>query len=277
MVLGVCRRVLGNAADADDAFQAAFLVLARKAGELAARPAVGNWLYGVAVHVALKAKAMAAKRRAKEARAARPDRAPPADDPDWRPAFDRELAALPDKYREPLVLHELEGLPRKAVAARLGLADGTLSSRLATAKRLLAARLTKAGLPAVAAAALDGGAGRAAVPADLAAAAVAAAGGTAATAVKTLAREATVMLLVKKLAAGAAVGLAAAAVGLLAVGAAAEPPEKPASERLTNPVYVKMLKQEEDAVAALRGTWELESQTKDDAQRPGGPGPSPYT
>src|SRR5688572_21726955 len=52
MVLGVCRRVLGNAADADDAFQAAFLVLARKAGELAARPAVGNFLYGVAVHVA---------------------------------------------------------------------------------------------------------------------------------------------------------------------------------------------------------------------------------
>src|SRR5262249_27991310 len=148
MVLGVCRRVLGNAADADDAFQAVFLVLARRAGELAGRPTVGNFLYGVAVHTALKAKAMAAKRRAKESAAARPERADPPGDADWRPVFDRELAALPEKYREPLVLHELEGLPRKAVAARLGLPDGTLSSRLATAKRMLAARLTRAGLPA---------------------------------------------------------------------------------------------------------------------------------
>jgi RNA polymerase sigma factor (sigma-70 family) len=260
MVLGVCRRVLGNAADADDAFQAAFLVLARKAAGLAARPAVGNWLYGVAVHVALKAKAMAAKRRVKEARAARPDRAPPADDPDWRPAFDRELAALPDKYREPLVLHELEGLPRKAVAARLGIPDGTLSSRLATAKRLLAARLARAGLPTAALAAL-GGVGQATVPPGLLAAAVEAAGGGATRGVQDLAREVSVMLLVKKLTVGAAVTLAAAAVGLIAVGAAADPPVSPPARGIGNPDYERMLKQEKDAMAALRGTWELESRS----------------
>jgi RNA polymerase sigma factor (sigma-70 family) len=276
MVLGVGRRVLGNAADADDAFQAAFLVLARKSAELAARPAVGNWLYGVAVHVARKAKAMAAKRRAKEATAARPDRAPPADDPDWRSAFDRELAALPDKYREPLVLHELEGLPRKAVAARLGIPDGTLSSRLTTAKRLLAARLARAGLPAAALAAL-GGAGQATVPPGLLAAAIDAAGGGATNEIQNLAREVSVMLLVKKLTVGTALGLAAAAIGLTALAAdppasGESPPKAPPvlvkpvvtvdplpSAWVADPVYKKMRKEEEDADAALRGKWVLES------------------
>src|SRR5262249_44075451 len=107
MVLGVCRRVLRNAHDAEDAFQATFLVLVRKAASLLPREAVGNWLYGVAYHTALKARAAALRRRAKEAqvRAMSPREARPEDaGQEWRPLLDHELSRLPDKYREPVVL-----------------------------------------------------------------------------------------------------------------------------------------------------------------------------
>lgn len=150
MVLGVCRRVTGNSADADDAFQAAFVVLVRKAADLTGRATVGDWLYGVAYHTALKANAMAARRRTNEAKAARPEAAPDANDPADLAALDRALAALPAKYREPVVLCELEGRPRKEVADRLGIPEGTLSSRLATARKRLAARLRDIGFAGVA-------------------------------------------------------------------------------------------------------------------------------
>jgi RNA polymerase sigma factor (sigma-70 family) len=156
MVLGVCRRVLGHVQDAEDAFQAAFLVLARKAASVGQRELVGNWLYGVAYRTALDARAAATRRRTRERQvSAMPE--PEAGDgldvwSDLRPLLDRELARLPDKYRVPVVLCDLEGTPRKEVARQLGIPEGTLSGRLTTARRTLARRLARQGL------ALSGGA-----------------------------------------------------------------------------------------------------------------------
>jgi RNA polymerase sigma factor (sigma-70 family) len=163
--------VLGNAADADDAFQATFLVLARRAHSLRPRPLLGNWLYGVAYRTALEARRAAAVRRFKERRAAvtRTDAA--AEDPrpdDLREVLDRELAALPDVYRAAVVLCDLEGLSRRDAALRLGWPEGTLSGRLARARSMLASRLSRRGLalPAAGLAGVAGGAS-AAVPTEL--------------------------------------------------------------------------------------------------------------
>jgi RNA polymerase sigma factor (sigma-70 family) len=146
MVLGVCRRVLRNEPDAEDAFQATFLVLVRKAAALQTRELVGHWLYGVAYRTAQKARVMAARRRAREQQAR--DRAGPerAGDEGWSellPLLDQELNRLPERYRVPIVLCDLEGGTRKEVARRLGLPEGTLSSRLAMARKLLGQRLAR--------------------------------------------------------------------------------------------------------------------------------------
>jgi RNA polymerase sigma-70 factor (ECF subfamily) len=154
MVLGVCRRVLGDAHEAEDAFQATFLVLARKAASVLRREKVANWLYGVAVRTAQEARGRAARRRAREGRVRTPVQFEP---PDGSPAelraiLDEELARLPPRYREAVVLCELEGLSRWEAAGRLGVPEGTLSSRLARAKARLRDRLVRRGiaLPAVA-------------------------------------------------------------------------------------------------------------------------------
>ncbi len=150
MVLGVCRRVAANEQDAEDAFQATFLALARKAASLRQRELVGNWLYGAAYRAALEARTAATRRRAKEKQVAEmPERSTLAEsDPaeEWRPLLDRELSRLPDKYRVPVVLCELQGRKRKDVARQLGIPEGTLSSRLATARQMLARRLAQHGL-----------------------------------------------------------------------------------------------------------------------------------
>ena len=149
MVWGVCQRIAGRTADAEDAFQAAFLVLVRKAAAIEPREAVGNWLYGVACHTALKARTACLKLHAKEKQVA--NMPEPAhhlrdDREELQAMLDRELSALPDKYRLPVVLCHLEGRTRKAVAAQLKIPEGTLSSRLATAHRMLAKRLARHGL-----------------------------------------------------------------------------------------------------------------------------------
>jgi RNA polymerase sigma factor (sigma-70 family) len=172
MVLGVCRRILGNWDDADDAFQATFLVLARKAASVVKREAVAGFLYGVACRTALRAKARAQRRRATERQVEdmpHPE-VPPAEAQDWRPLLDRELDLLPRHLRMAIVLCDLEGKTRREAARQLGLAEGTLSSRLARGRRLLAKRLTRSGLTlsgGALAAALAEGDASAAVPARL--------------------------------------------------------------------------------------------------------------
>jgi RNA polymerase sigma factor (sigma-70 family) len=147
MVLAVCRRVLLHAQDAEDAFQATFLVLARRAASVHKREAVGNWLYGVAYRTARGARRMRARRWATESQvqALPHPEVEPEEVQDWRPLLDQELSRLPERYRAPLVLCELEGKSRKEVACELRLPEGTLSSRLATARRLLAKRLARYG------------------------------------------------------------------------------------------------------------------------------------
>ena len=149
MVFGVCRRVLTNPADAEDAFQATFLVLVRRAGSLRRADRLGPWLYGVAFKVAAKARARAARlaNRQTDATDMIPDPTP--EPPDWLPILDAELNALPAKYREPLVLCELQGASRAYAAKTLSIPAGTLSSRLTHGRDLLRKRLLKHGtLPA---------------------------------------------------------------------------------------------------------------------------------
>jgi RNA polymerase sigma factor (sigma-70 family) len=148
MVLDVCRRILGNEADAEDAFQATFLVFVRKAASIRSRSTVSNWLYGVAHNTALKAKAMNRKRRAKECEAGKMPRPQTAEHAarELQVLLDAELSRLPDKYRAAIVLCELEGKTIKEAAQCLGLPQGTIASRLGRGRALLGKRLQKQGL-----------------------------------------------------------------------------------------------------------------------------------
>jgi RNA polymerase sigma factor (sigma-70 family) len=146
MVLGVCRRILGSDADSEDAFQATFLVLVRKAPSLMARSVLGDWLHGVARYTALKAKAAAGHRLAKEQVMARPDATVEQDRNDWLPLLDDELARLPEKYRLPIVLCDLEGKTRHEAAKQLGWPEGTVAGRLARARKMLAKAFARHGV-----------------------------------------------------------------------------------------------------------------------------------
>lgn len=145
MVWGVCRRVLANHHDAEDAFQATFVVLVRKASSVKPRDMVGNWLYGVARQTALKARATSAKRKTREQQvSAMPEPTAPSDRADnLAPILDQELSRLPDKHRAVLVLCELEGKTIKEAAKQLGVPDGTIASRLARGRTMLAKRLAR--------------------------------------------------------------------------------------------------------------------------------------
>ena len=146
MVLGVCRRILRNSHDAEDAFQATFLVLVRKARSIGRPELLGNWLYGVAYRTALAARGAAAKRRLKERDMAKPEAVEENGTQELAALLDRELVQLPEKYRVPIVLCDLEGKTRKEAAQKLGWPEGTMHGRLARGRMLLARRLRRQGI-----------------------------------------------------------------------------------------------------------------------------------
>jgi RNA polymerase sigma factor (sigma-70 family) len=149
MVLGVCGRVLGDAHAAEDAFQATFLILVRRAGAIRKRGSLSSWLHGVAHRAALKARAREACRRRHEREAMPPEATDLAQDVVWRdlrPVLDAALDRLPEKYRAPLVLCYLEGRTQQEAAQLLGWRPGTLATRVLRGRARLRALLARRGV-----------------------------------------------------------------------------------------------------------------------------------
>jgi RNA polymerase sigma factor (sigma-70 family) len=154
MVLGICRRMLHDPRDVEDAFQATFLVLVRKAPTIRERGLISNWLYGVAYRVANRARAHAIQHRAREIGVERIEAQAaeiPAEIPEIGPVLDQELSRLPAKYREPLILCYLEGRTHDQAAEHLRCPVGTVRSRMARGRDLLKRRLTRRGYAPIAA------------------------------------------------------------------------------------------------------------------------------
>ncbi len=222
MVLGTCRRMLVDPRDVEDAFQATFLVLARRAGSIRDADRLGPWLHGVARRVAGRARALAARRGAVEKPGGEDRAVVPADafeGAELRAAIDEELSRLPEKYRAPLVLCYLEGLTHDEAALQLRWPVGTVRSRLAGGRDRLRTRLTRRGL-APSAAALPALPPVAAIPEALLSttARLATGFGTTPAHVAALAKGALIAMTASKLKAIAAVGLMA---GLTAGGVGA--------------------------------------------------------
>ncbi len=146
MVWGVCRRVLSDHHDAEEAFQCAFLTLARRAVSVSPRDSVGHWLHGVALRTSLKIRTTSARRRKKERRLCEEREFQSLPRETWSellPVLDQELGRLPERYRSPIVLCDLEGQTRGEAARQLGCPEGTVASRLARGRKLLARRLSR--------------------------------------------------------------------------------------------------------------------------------------
>jgi RNA polymerase sigma factor (sigma-70 family) len=241
MVLGVCRRVLRHADDAEDAFQAVFLVLAQRAASLRRRQSVGAWLHGVAVRVAHKARVRAARRRRREGEA--PERRPtdPLAEISLREAhalLDEELLRLPESYRAPVLLCCLEGLARDEAAARLGVPVSTLKSRLEEGRLRLRRQLARRGLelsavlpPALLAAPSDA----AALPPGLFAVACRAAGGAAPPVPSALARSVLPALAGTRLKLALCAVVAALVAAALGSGPSVPAPQPPPRQAAAQP------------------------------------------
>jgi RNA polymerase sigma factor (sigma-70 family) len=149
LVLGVCRRVLHDPNDADDAFQATFFVLARKAGSVSQPDRLANWLYGVALRVAQKARSAAARRQARHEKVSDIPGAESSRDVDWndlRQVLDDEVQHLPEKFRLPILLCYLQGKTREEAARQLGWSPGAVKGMLERGRELLRSRLTRRGV-----------------------------------------------------------------------------------------------------------------------------------
>jgi RNA polymerase sigma factor (sigma-70 family) len=266
MVLGVCRRILRHDEDAEDAFQATFLVLVRKAASVRPRGMVGNWLYGVAHNTAHKAKAMNTRRRRKEAQAVPRSTRPVDTCEELQARLDQELPALPDKYRAPVVLCDLEGKTLREAAGQLGWPQGTVATRLARGRTLLARRLARGGLSHSAGAiaiALAHGSAPARVPTSLVVSTVrvaTSAAGLVQAPVAALTEGVITAMLLKKLKTLTAMLLAAALLGgggiLLASRTQGE--ERRPGKDVDKPLKDEKKAQEEKAKPdkeVLQGTW----------------------
>jgi RNA polymerase sigma factor (sigma-70 family) len=149
MVLGVCRHILRREQDAEDAFQATFLVLARRAGAIRSAEALPNWLYGIATRLATRMKTAVRRRQTREVALVDPPPAEPEPDAeldDLGVVLHEEIGRLPDKYRIPFVLCYLDGKTNEEAAHQLGCPTGTVFSRLARAREWLRARLKRRGV-----------------------------------------------------------------------------------------------------------------------------------
>jgi RNA polymerase sigma factor (sigma-70 family) len=265
MVWGVCRRALGSYHDAEDAFQATFLVLVRKAASVVPRDMVANWLYGVAHQTALKARTTSAKRQAREKQMpVMPEQALEQQSlwDDLQALLDQELSRMPDKYRAVIVLCDLGGKTRKEAAQYFNVPEGTVASRLATARRMLARRLARRGLPlsgAAVAAVLSQQMASASVPLAVAAgtikaASLFAAGQSAAAGVLSVKAVALAEGVLKALLlARLKVALAVLAVGALGVIAAVLAQQVPAEVPTVQPVTEK--KVGEQQARDVGGVW----------------------
>jgi RNA polymerase sigma factor (sigma-70 family) len=149
LVFKVCWQVLRNPQDAEDAFQATFLVLARKAGSIRAQAALAAWLHRVALNIARTAKKATAQRQVRERQVAVTSWANPIDEatlPDWQPLLHEEVNRLPEKYRVPVVICYFKEKTHEEAARQLGWPLGTVKGRLARARDLLRKRLARRGL-----------------------------------------------------------------------------------------------------------------------------------
>jgi RNA polymerase sigma factor (sigma-70 family) len=271
LVLDTCRRVLGHAHDAEDAFQATFLALVRQAASLGRRATVAGWLYRVAHRIALRLRARAATRARREGQHAPPPAAPEGTEPrsELRAILDEELNRLPEHYRAAVVLCYLEGRTTEEAARQLGCPRGTILSRLAQARARLRARLSHRGLALAAPAVVTAlsGPASAAVPAALVdgtvkAALAFAADGALAPEVAALTRGGIQAMLLTRLKIAAVLLLVAGALGAGTVllahpGLAADPGAgraPPAPQKDAKPAPPGKPKDDREL---LEGTWEM--------------------
>lgn len=282
LVLGVCCRVLGNVQDAEDVFQAAFLALARKGSSIGRSESIGNWLYRVALRAALRVRRQRVLRGTREKQVQdmpHPAMNPPPDrDEELLALLDEELSRLPDKYRIPVLLCELEGRSRSDVARELKLPEGTLSSRLATARKMLAKRLERRGF-AVSGTALASIFSQSSVSAAMVSSTVKAATGVASIKVAALTEGIVKAMYLTKLKTGSAllaVMLASVGTGAVALYGIAEEKPVPAKEAPVRKTAdqqqkeieaatskkleeVQALAEEEKILQFLHGEWEEKS------------------